>query len=72
MNGRPGSGHYSWWEGGPPPRLVVRSALRALGFTIGLVAIYYVLPFDRISTWPAVGMLAIGLLALVVLIVRRL
>jgi ion channel len=69
MNGRPGTGKDSWWEGGPPPRLVVRSVLRALGFTIGLVAIYYVLPFDRISTWPAVVMLAIGLLTLIGLIV---
>jgi len=38
--------------------------LRALGSTVGLVAIYYLLPLDRTSIPVAVGMLAVGLLAL--------
>jgi len=35
-----------------------------LGSTVGLVAIYYLLPLDRTSIPLAVGMLAVGLLAL--------
>jgi voltage-gated potassium channel len=38
--------------------------LRALGSTVGLVAIYYLLPLDRTSIPVAIGMLAVGLLAL--------
>ena len=38
--------------------------LRALASTVGLVAIYYLLPLDRTSIPVAVGMLAVGLLAL--------
>jgi len=71
MSNGPSSGSGAWWEGGPPPRLVVRSTLRSLVFAAGLVAIYYLLPFDRVSTWAAVVMLAIGLLALVGLIVLQ-
>jgi voltage-gated potassium channel len=43
---------------------VVATLLRALGSTVGLVAIYYLLPLDRTSIPLAVGMLAVGLLAL--------
>ena len=42
--------------------------LRALGSTVGLVAIYYLLPLDRTSIGVAVAMLAFGLLALVGLV----
>jgi voltage-gated potassium channel len=45
-------------------RRVVATLLRALGSTVGLVAIYYLLPLDRPSIPLAVGMLAVGLLAL--------
>jgi len=45
-------------------RRVVATLLRALGSTVGLVAIYYLLPLDRTSIPVAVGMLAVGLLAL--------
>ena len=45
-------------------RRVVATLLRALGSTVGLVAIYYLLPLDRTSIPLAVGMLAVGLLAL--------
>jgi len=45
-------------------RRVVVTLLRALGSTVGLVAIYYLLPLDRTSIPVAVGMLAVGLLAL--------
>jgi hypothetical protein len=42
--------------------------LRAVGSTVALVAIYYLLPLDRSSTWVAVTMLVIGLVALVGLV----
>ena len=45
-------------------RRVLATLLRALGSTVGLVAIYYLLPLDRTSIPVAVGMLAVGLLAL--------
>jgi ion channel len=43
--------------------------LRAVGSTVALVAVYYLLPLDRSSTWAAVTMLVIGLAVLVALIV---
>jgi hypothetical protein len=42
--------------------------LRALGSTVALVAIYYLLPLDRTSISVAVWMLAVGLLGLVGLV----
>jgi voltage-gated potassium channel len=49
-------------------RRVVVTLLRALGSTIGLVALYYLLPLDTTSSRVAVGMLAVGLLALIGLV----
>ena len=49
-------------------RRVLATLLRALGSTVALLAIYYLLPLDNTSIGAVVGMLAIGLLALVVLI----
>ena len=49
-------------------RRVVVTLLRALGSTVALVAIYYLLPLDRTSIGVAVGMLVFGLLALVGLV----
>jgi voltage-gated potassium channel len=46
----------------------VRAVLRAVGSTTALVAIYYLLPLDRSSTWVAVTMLATGLAWLIALI----
>jgi len=43
--------------------------LRAVGSTAALVALYYLLPLDRSSTWVAVTMLAIGLVALIGVVV---
>jgi hypothetical protein len=43
------------------------SALRALGTTAALVAIYYLLPLDRTSTWIAATILVIRLVALIAL-----
>ena len=48
--------------------MVVVTLLRALGATIGLVAIYYLLPLNTTSIGGAVAMLAVGLLALAGLI----
>jgi voltage-gated potassium channel len=58
-------------EASPPRRTIVRAVLRAVGSTVALVAIYYLLPLDRSSTWVAVTMLAIGLVALIALVVFR-
>lgn len=48
--------------------MVLTTLLRALGSTVALVAIYYLLPLDNTSIGVVVGMLTIGLLALVLLI----
>ena len=49
-------------------RRVFVTLLRALGSTVALVAIYYLLPLDRSSIGVTVGMLAFGLLALIGLV----
>jgi len=56
-------------ESRPPRRTIVRAVLRAAGSTAALVAIYYLLPVDRSSTGVAAAMLAIGLVALIALVV---
>jgi voltage-gated potassium channel len=53
----------------PARRRVVRSLLRAAGATAVLVVICYLLPLHRASTPAAVTMLAIGLAALITLVV---
>ncbi len=55
-------------EASPPRRTIVRAVLRAVGSTIALVVIYYLLPLDRSSTWFAVTMLVIGLAVLLGLV----
>ena len=52
----------------PPSGKIVRAVLRALGSTVALVTIYYLLPLDHSSAWAAVTMLVIGLLVLIVLV----
>jgi len=55
-------------------RTIVRAVLLAAGSTVGLVAIYYLLPLNRSSTGGAVTMLVIGLVVLIGLValqVRR-
>jgi voltage-gated potassium channel len=49
-------------------RRVVGTLLRALGSTVALVALYYLLPLDRTSISVAIAMLSVGLLGLVVLV----
>jgi Ion channel len=56
-------------EARPPRRIIVQAVLRAVGSTAALVAIYYLLPLDRSSTWVAVTMLVIGLAVLIALVV---
>ena len=58
-------------EARPPRRTIVRAVLRAVGSTAALVAIYYLLPLDRSSTWVAAAMLVIGLVALIALVVSQ-
>lgn len=53
----------------PPVRTMVASGLRALGTTAALVAIYYLLPLDHISTWIAATTLVIGLAAFIALVI---
>jgi hypothetical protein len=55
-------------EHGGRVRIVLRTLLRAVASTAALVVIYYLLPLDDTSIGIVVGMLVIGLLALVVLI----
>ena len=43
-----------------PRSMIARALLRGAGSTIALVALYYLLPLDRSSTWAAVTMLTIG------------
>jgi Ion channel len=50
-------------------RRVVVTLLRALGSTVGLVALYYLIPLDPSSVSVSVGQLVVGLLALVALVV---
>jgi voltage-gated potassium channel len=50
---------------------VVATLLRAFGSTVGLVAIYYLIPLDPSSIGVTVGQLAVGLLALVGLVVYQ-
>ncbi len=49
-------------------RMILMTLLRALASTVALVAIYYLLPLDRTSIGVTVGILALGLLALVGLV----
>jgi voltage-gated potassium channel len=55
-------------EARTPLRIIVRALLGAAGSTVALVAIYYLLPLDRSSTWVAVTMLVIGLVLLIALV----
>jgi voltage-gated potassium channel len=50
---------------------VVATLLRAFASTVGLVAIYYLVPLDPSSTGVTVAQLAVGLLALVGLVVYQ-
>jgi voltage-gated potassium channel len=51
-----------------PVHAMVRTGLRALGTSAALVAIYYLLPLDRTSTWVGATILIIGLVALIALV----
>jgi hypothetical protein len=51
-----------------PPGKVVRALLRAVGSTVVLVVIYYLLPLDHSARWTAVAMLVIGLAGLSALV----
>ena len=55
----------------PPLRTIMRALLQAAGSTAALVAIYYLLPLDRSSTWVAVTILVIGLTVLIALVASQ-
>jgi voltage-gated potassium channel len=52
----------------PSRRMILLAILRAVGSTIVLVAIYYLLPLDRFSTGVAVTVLIIALVAFIGLV----
>jgi voltage-gated potassium channel len=52
-----------------PVHSMTSAALRALGNTAALVAIYYLLPLDHTSTWIAATILVIGLVAFIALVI---
>ena len=52
-----------------PWRAIVRAALRAGASTAAVVAIYYLLPLNRVTGWVAVMILVIGLVLLIGLVV---
>jgi voltage-gated potassium channel len=52
----------------PPPGKVVRALMRAVGSTVVLVVLYYLLPLDHSARWAAVAMLAVGLAGLSALV----
>ena len=52
-----------------PVRAIVRTGLRALGATVALVTIYYLLPLDHTSTWIAATILVIGLVGFIALVI---
>ena len=56
-------------EARPPAGKILRASLRAAGSTVALVALYYLLPLDHSARWAALTMLAVGLAALIGLIV---
>ena len=58
----------------PPYRTIVWGVLRIVGSVAVLVAVYYLLPFDRYPTGAAITILVIGLVLLIALVawqVRR-
>src|SRR5271155_1591032 len=52
----------------PSYRRIARSLLRAMGSTIALVVIYYLLPLNHYSTPVAIATLVIGLVVLIGLV----
>ncbi len=69
MTDSPGPGPSAGSAARTPWRAIVRAALRAAGSTAALVAIYYVLPLNRVTGPVAVTILVIGLVLLVGLVV---
>lgn len=68
MTDIPDARSQAWREAGPTRRVIVRALLRATATTAALVAAYYLLPLNTVSTWAAVTILVIGLVALVGLV----
>jgi hypothetical protein len=56
---------------GPSARLIALSIARATATTGVLLALYYLLPLDREATWAAITTLAIGLAALIGLVILQ-
>ena len=68
MSASAGRGFDASYDAGRGFRRVFVTLLRAFGSTVALVAIYYLLPLDRSSLGVAIGILAVGLLALIGLV----
>ncbi len=69
MTDRPGPERGAGGAARAPWRAIVRAVLQAAGSTAALVAIYYVLPLNRVTGWVAVAILVIGLVLLIGLVV---
>jgi voltage-gated potassium channel len=57
-----------WREANAPRGLFVKALLRSIASTAALVAIYYLAPLDRSSSWVGITMLAVGLATLIALV----
>ena len=68
MTDKPIPGNGTPGEPRPTYRAMGMAVLRAMGSTVALVIIYYVLPLDHSSTFLAATMLLIGLVALIALV----
>jgi voltage-gated potassium channel len=68
MTDGPGPEPAAQIDARPPLRRIVRALLQALGSTVALTAIYYLLPLDRSATWAAVTILVTGLVVLIGLV----
>jgi voltage-gated potassium channel len=68
MTDSTGPGPGTPGETRPPFRAMVQAVLRAVGTTVVLLAIYYLLPLDHYSTVVAATTLVIGLVLLIALI----
>ncbi|MDH6107823.1 voltage-gated potassium channel [Kitasatospora sp. MAP12-15] len=71
MTDSAGPGPDTRREAKPSHRMIVWAALRIVGSATALVTLYFLLPLNHSSTWPAVTMLVIGLVAFIGLVASQ-
>jgi Ion channel len=69
MTDSAGSAAHITQQSPPPLRTIVSSLLRAVGSTVILVVVYYLLPLDHAAHWAAFAILVVGLAGLIGLVV---